>query len=55
MINRQCTLLSDSLAKAIERVCKQKDYENRKKRKATKAGKQRAKYSKKVRRKMRGK
>ena len=32
MINRQCTLLSDSLAKAIERVCKQKDYENRKKR-----------------------
>jgi len=22
---RQCTLLSDSLAKAIERVCKQKD------------------------------
>ena len=33
----------------------QKAYENRKKRKATKAGKQRAKYSKKVRRKMRGK
>ena len=25
IINRQCTLLSDSLAKAIERVCKQKD------------------------------
>tara|TARA_R100001015_G_scaffold19138_2_gene15109 strand:+ start:4254 stop:4499 length:246 start_codon:yes stop_codon:yes gene_type:complete len=33
----------------------QKAYENRKKRKATKAGKQRAKYSKKVRKKMRGK
>ena len=33
----------------------QKAYENRKKRKATRAGKQRAKYSKKVRRKMRGK
>ena len=33
----------------------QKAYENRKKRKATKAGKQRAKYSKSVRRKMRGK
>ena len=33
----------------------QKAYENRKKRKATKAGKQRAKYSKKVRAKMRGK
>ena len=33
----------------------QKAYENRKKRKATKAGKQRASYSKKVRRKMRGK
>tara|TARA_Y100000401_G_scaffold73348_1_gene59325 strand:+ start:3138 stop:3383 length:246 start_codon:yes stop_codon:yes gene_type:complete len=33
----------------------QKAYENRKKKKATKAGKQRAKYSKKVRRKMRGK
>ena len=25
MIHKQCTLLSDSLAKAIERVCKQKD------------------------------
>ena len=25
MINRQCTHLSDSLAKAIKRVCKQKD------------------------------
>ena len=35
MINRQCTLLSDSLAKAIERVCKQKDYENIKKREKT--------------------
>ena len=33
----------------------QKAYENRKKRKATKAGKQKAKYSKSVRRKMRGK
>ena len=33
----------------------QKAYENRKKRAATKKGKQRAKYSKKVRRKMRGK
>ncbi len=33
----------------------QKAYENRKKRRATKAGKQRASYSKKVRRKMRGK
>ena len=33
----------------------QKAYENRKKRTATKKGKQRAKYSKKVRRKMRGK
>ena len=33
----------------------QKTYENRKKRRATKAGKQRASYSKKVRRKMRGK
>ena len=33
----------------------QKAYENRKKRAATKTGKQRAKYSKKVRRKMRGK
>ncbi len=33
----------------------QKAYENRKKRKATKAGKQRAKYSRKVRAKMRGK
>ena len=33
----------------------QKAYENRKKRTATKAGKQRAKYSKSVRRKMRGK
>ena len=33
----------------------QKAYENRKKRKATKAGKQRASYSKSVRRKMRGK
>ncbi len=33
----------------------QKAYENRKKRMATKAGKQRAKYSKKVRKKMRGK
>jgi len=33
----------------------QKAYENRKKRKATKTGKQRASYSKKVRRKMRGK
>ena len=33
----------------------QKAYENRIKRKASKAGKQRAKYSKKVRRKMRGK
>ena len=33
----------------------QKAYENRKKREATKKGKQRAKYSKKVRRKMRGK
>ena len=32
-----------------------KAYENRKKRAATKKGKQRAKYSKKVRRKMRGK
>ena len=25
MIQRQCTYLSDSLAKAIKRVCKQKD------------------------------
>ena len=25
MIHKQCTLLSDSLAKAIERVCRQKD------------------------------
>ena len=25
MIHKQCTLLSDSLAKAIKRVCKQKD------------------------------
>lgn len=33
----------------------QRAYENRKKRRATKAGKQRASYSKKVRRKMRGK
>ena len=33
----------------------QKAYENRKKRRATKAGKQRASYSKSVRRKMRGK
>ena len=33
----------------------QKAYENRKKRKATKAGKQRAKYSRSVRKKMRGK
>ena len=33
----------------------QKAYENRKKRKATKSGKQRAKYSKVVRRKMKGK
>ena len=33
----------------------QKAYENRKKRKASKAGKQRASYSKKVRRKMKGK
>ena len=33
----------------------QKAYENRNKRAATKKGKQRAKYSKKVRRKMRGK
>tara|TARA_Y100000401_G_scaffold114022_1_gene115496 strand:- start:58 stop:303 length:246 start_codon:yes stop_codon:yes gene_type:complete len=33
----------------------QRAYENRKKRKATKAGKQRASYSKSVRRKMRGK
>jgi|TARA_R100001015_G_C4635112_1_gene203528 hypothetical protein len=33
----------------------QKAYENRKKRAASKKGKQRAKYSKKVRRKMRGK
>ena len=33
----------------------QKAYENRKKRKASKSGKQRASYSKKVRRKMRGK
>tara|TARA_Y100001938_G_C7995970_1_gene382089 strand:- start:134 stop:379 length:246 start_codon:yes stop_codon:yes gene_type:complete len=33
----------------------QKAYENRKKRKATKAGKQRASYSKSVRKKMRGK
>ena len=39
----------DSLSKS------QKAYENRKKRAATKKGKQRAKYSKKVRRKMRGK
>ena len=31
----------------------QKAYENRKKRKATKAGKQRAKYSRKTRKKMR--
>ena len=33
----------------------QKAYENRKKRRATKAGKQRASYSRSVRRKMRGK
>jgi hypothetical protein len=33
----------------------QRAYENRKKRRATKTGKQRASYSKKVRRKMRGK
>tara|TARA_B100000424_G_C22884352_1_gene470556 strand:+ start:78 stop:323 length:246 start_codon:yes stop_codon:yes gene_type:complete len=33
----------------------QKAYENRKKRAATKAGKQRAKYSKRTRRRMRGK
>ena len=33
----------------------QKAYENRKKRAATKQGKQRAKYSRKVRKKMRGK
>ena len=33
----------------------QKAYENRKKRAATKKGKQRAKYSRKVRKKMRGK
>ena len=33
----------------------QKAYENRKKRRATKAGKTRARYSKSVRRKMRGK
>ena len=33
----------------------QKAYENRKKRKASKAGKQRASYSKSVRKKMRGK
>ena len=33
----------------------QRAYENRKKRRATKAGKQRASYSKSVRRKMRGK
>ena len=33
----------------------QKAYENKKKRKATKAGKQRASYSKSVRKKMRGK
>ena len=33
----------------------QKAYENRKKRAASKAGKQRAKYSKKTRRRMRGK
>ena len=29
--NRQCTLLSDSLRKAIERVCKQKEKEKEKK------------------------
>ena len=33
----------------------QKAYENRKKRRATKAGKQRASYSRSVRKKMRGK
>jgi|TARA_R100001082_G_scaffold110054_1_gene88783 hypothetical protein len=33
----------------------QRAYENRKKRRATKSGKQRASYSKSVRRKMRGK
>ena len=33
----------------------QRAYENRKKRKASKAGKQRASYSKSVRKKMRGK
>ena len=27
--NRQCTLLSDSLRKAIERVCKQKEKKRR--------------------------
>lgn len=32
----------------------QKAYENKKKKKATKAGKQKAKYSKKVKKKMRG-
>ena len=29
MINRKCTNLNDSLAKAIERVCKEKDKENK--------------------------
>tara|TARA_R100000458_G_C8185923_1_gene181287 strand:- start:143 stop:388 length:246 start_codon:yes stop_codon:yes gene_type:complete len=45
------------LPKSVRRTltAAQKAYENRKKRKATKAGKQRAKYSKKVRKKMRGK
>tara|TARA_Y100000004_G_scaffold192490_1_gene253135 strand:- start:599 stop:844 length:246 start_codon:yes stop_codon:yes gene_type:complete len=45
--------LPESVRKSL--TPSQKAYENRKKRAATKAGKQRAKYSKKVRRKMRGK
>ena len=31
--NRQCTLLSDSLAEAIERVCNEKDIKKKKKKK----------------------
>ena len=45
--------LPESVRKSL--TPSQKAYENRKKRAATKAGKQRAKYSKKVRKKMRGK
>ena len=41
--------------KSLKKWTAQKAYENRKKRKATKSGKTRARYSKSVRKKMRGK